>query len=75
VTANGKATRTLQREHYIVDEQGQRTGVILEMEDYLKMLEELEELESLRAFDAAKASDDSSIPFEQALLEIEQQRQ
>ena len=64
-----------QREQYIVDEQGQRTGVILELEEYLKMLDELEELESLRAFDAAKASDDTAIPFEQAVSEIEQQRQ
>jgi hypothetical protein len=34
-------------------------------------LEELEELESLRAFDAAKASDDEAVPFEEAVAEID----
>ena len=34
----------------------------------------LEELESIRAFDAAKASDDETIPFEQAVAEIERNR-
>ena len=63
------------REQYIIDEQGTRKGVILELEDYKRILEDLEELESLRAFDSAKESGDSAIPFEQALQEIEQERQ
>jgi PHD/YefM family antitoxin component YafN of YafNO toxin-antitoxin module len=62
------------REQYIVDEQGKRTGVILDVEIYEQMLEELEELEELRAYDAAKASDDEVIPFGQAIREIEHQR-
>ncbi len=36
--------------------------------------EALEELESIRAFDAAKASNDEAIPFEQAVAEIERDR-
>ncbi|HKP54731.1 MAG TPA: hypothetical protein VJ183_19005 [Chloroflexia bacterium] len=63
------------RERYVVDEQGQRVGVILGMEEYEKIVEELEELESIRAFDDAKALSDKSIPFEQAIIEIEQERQ
>jgi len=58
-------------ERYIVDDKGHRIGVLLDMEDYRKLLEELEELESLRAYDAAKASGSESIPFEQAAAEIE----
>jgi hypothetical protein len=34
----------------------------------------LEELESIRAYDAAKASGDEVIPFEQAVTEIERER-
>jgi hypothetical protein len=34
------------------------------------ILEDLEELESVRAYDAAKASGDEAVPFEQALQEI-----
>lgn len=59
------------KERYLVDEHGNRVGVILEIEDYQRLLEELEELESIRAYDAAKAYCDEAIPFEQAVAEIE----
>ncbi len=63
------------RERFIVDEKGARVGVLLEMEKYHELLEDLEELETLRAYDAAKASDDKSIPLQQALAEIEEDRE
>jgi hypothetical protein len=44
------------------------------MEDDRKLLAELEELESIRAYDAAKASGDEAIPFQEAMLEIEHSR-
>lgn len=62
------------KEQYIVNEKGDRVGVILEIADYQHLLEELEELECVRAYDAAKASDDEAISFEQAIAEIEQAR-
>jgi len=62
------------KEHYIVDEKGNRVAVLLDLEDYRKLLAELEELECIRAYDAAKASDDEAIPFEQAMAEIERER-
>ncbi len=37
--------------------------MLLDIEDYEKLLEELEELEALRAFDAAEASGDKAIPL------------
>lgn len=61
-------------ERYIVDADGNRVGVLLDIAAYHKLLEELEELETLRAYDAAKASGDEAIPFEQAVDEIERQR-
>lgn len=61
-------------EGYVVDENGDRVGVILPMEEYRKLMEELEELESIRAYDAAKSSGDEAIPFDQAVREIEQNR-
>jgi hypothetical protein len=63
------------KEHYVVNENGDRVSVILDLEDYRELLEELEELEALRAYDAAKASGGPIIPFEQAIAEIEQERQ
>jgi PHD/YefM family antitoxin component YafN of YafNO toxin-antitoxin module len=62
-------------ERYVVDEHGNRQSVLLSIEDYQHLLEELEELESIRAYDAAKASGDEAIPFEQAVAEVEQERQ
>ncbi|MFQ6000618.1 MAG: type II toxin-antitoxin system Phd/YefM family antitoxin [Anaerolineae bacterium] len=62
-------------ERYIIDEKGKRVGVLLDIDEYERLLEELEELESIRAYDAAKASKDETIPFDQAISEIEQERQ
>lgn len=60
------------KKRYIVDEEGNRIGIVLDIADYQRLLEELEELECIRAYDAAKASGDEAIPFEQAVPEIEQ---
>ena len=45
-------------ERYLVDEGGTRRAVLLDIEEYERILEELEELECLRAYDAAKESDE-----------------
>jgi hypothetical protein len=63
------------KERFIVDENGKRIGVLLDLEDYHRLLEELEELEAIRAYDAANASGDEVLPLEQALTEIEKDRQ
>ena len=63
------------KEQYVVDEQGKRTAVLLDVEYYNELLEAFEEIESIRAFDVAKAADDEAIPFIQATEEIERQRQ
>jgi hypothetical protein len=62
------------KERFIVDENGARIGVILDIEDYYRVLEELEELESIRAYDAAQTSGDEALPLEQALAEIDKDR-
>ncbi len=59
------------KKRYLVDEDGNRLGVVLDIKDYRRLLEELEELETLRTYDAAKASGDQAIPFEEAVAEIE----
>ena len=62
-------------EKYLVDDTGERVGVLLDIDQYKGILEELEELESVRAYDAAKAAQDESVPLDQAIKEIEQERQ
>ena len=61
-----------------VDENGKRTGVILPVEEYERLIEELEALEDIRAFDEAVAArergEDEVIPFDQAFREIREGR-
>ena len=59
-------------ERFVVDENGNRVGVLLEIDDYTKLVEALEELESIRAYDSAKSSGDDVVPFDDAVREIEQ---
>ncbi|MFZ0052616.1 MAG: hypothetical protein WAK96_12655 [Desulfobaccales bacterium] len=59
------------KENFVIDDKGKQIGVILDIAEYRKLLEEIEELESIRAYDAAKAAKDEAIPFEQAISEIE----
>lgn len=61
-------------ERFVTDSAGRRTAVLLDMEEYEKLLQELEELESLKAYDAAKSSGDEVIPLDQALAEIDELR-
>ncbi len=56
---------------YVIDEHGNRIEVVIQIKEYRRLLAALEDLESLRAYDAAKASSDEAIPFEQAIDEIE----
>ncbi len=62
---------TVTKEQFVVDESGNRTGVLLAVERYFELLEAQEELESIRAYDEAKSSGDEAIPFSQAVKEIE----
>ena len=59
------------KEQYIIDENGQRVSVVLEIGTYQKLLEELE---AIRAYDQAKLKGGEAIPFEQAVEEIERKR-
>ena len=56
---------------FLVDTEGNQVGVVLDMVEYRRLLEDLEELEAIRAYDEAKRSGDEVIPIEQALREIE----
>ncbi len=62
------------REQFVVDESGNRTAVLIDVERYSELLEVMEELESIREFDAAKSSQEEAIPFSQAVKEIEDRR-
>jgi hypothetical protein len=58
------------REQFVVDESGNRTAVLLEIDRYSELVEAQEELEAIRVYDQAKASKDEAIPLVQAIKEI-----
>jgi PHD/YefM family antitoxin component YafN of YafNO toxin-antitoxin module len=61
---------------YVVDENGKRVGVLLDIEEYERMVEELEELEDARTAvevrTAIERGEEELIPFDQAMQEIEE---
>jgi hypothetical protein len=61
---------------YIVDENGKRTGVILSVEEYARLIEALEDLEDVRLYEEAKAALQRGeiVPPEQAMREIRENR-
>ena len=59
---------------FVVDAKGSPCGVILAIVEYDTVLEQLEELEAIKAYDRAKASSDTAIPFAKAVAEIERGR-
>jgi len=62
------------RERFIVDEQGERVAVVLDVAEYERLLAQVEELEAIRAYDAAKAAGDGAVALEDALADIERRR-
>lgn len=58
---------------YIVDENQQKTAVIITIAQWQHILEELEELDDIRAYGIAKDKRDESLPFEQAVAEIKRE--
>lgn len=62
------------QQRYVTDETGKRVAVLLDIEEYEQILGKLEELDEIRAYEEAKSVDDTAIPFEQAVREIEQKR-
>lgn len=59
---------------YLVNDEGQRTAVLLDLETYEELLEAREELDDIRAADAAKAEDPEGLPLAEARAEVERMR-
>lgn len=56
---------------YVVDDQDKRKAVVLPVEEWERVLDELEELEDIRLYDVVKQETGESVPFEQAIKEID----
>jgi len=59
------------KEQFVIDSDGNRIAVLIDIDDYRRLLDALEEAESKRAFDNAKGSSEEVIPLGRAIAEIE----
>lgn len=59
---------------YITDDTGKKISVILSIKEFRSIIEELEDLEDVRLFDAAMASNETSLPIDDAFKLIEKKR-
>ncbi len=56
---------------YIVDEKSEKKAVIIPISDWKRIITKIEELEDIQMYDAVKSKNEETIPFEQAVQEIE----
>ncbi len=54
-----------------VVEKKQKKAVVLPILEWESILDDLEELDAIRAYDAAKSGPQDTVPFEQAVREIQ----
>jgi len=59
---------------FLTNDKGERLAVVIEIEEYEKLLAELEDLHDIRAYDEAKASGEVPIPLDEAISEIKKKR-
>lgn len=59
------------RVEFIVNEKGERTRAVIDIELYERMLEELEMAEDVRAYDEAVKDAGHALPLREAVEEIE----
>ena len=57
---------------YVVDENQQRKAVLVPLAEWERIIDDLEELDDIRAYDEAKTGSQDTVPFEQAVSEIEE---
>jgi len=64
----------MKKMRFLRDAKGKEVGVILSMAEFKRLSEASEEMACIGAYDSAKASCDTPIPYEQVLRRIERSR-
>ena len=59
---------------FITNEKGERTAVIISIEEYEKLLDELEDAEAISEYHEAKASGETPVPGAEAIARIKRLR-
>ncbi len=55
---------------FVINEKGEKTAVLMSIEEYEKLREQSEELDEIRAFDEAQASGETPVPFARTVSEL-----
>jgi hypothetical protein len=55
---------------FLTDVNGTKKAVIIPLDEWQKLMDELEELDDIKAYDQAKTSPSSPVPFEEAIKQI-----
>ncbi len=55
---------------YLTDNKGNKTGVLLSMKQYRKLVDDAEELDSVRAYDHAKKNAGKTRSFDEFVREL-----
>jgi hypothetical protein len=59
---------------YLTDNSGKKISAVIPIKQFKSIMEELEELEDIKLYDEAKASNEPSIPIDEAFKMIEAKR-
>ena len=59
------------RAKFRTSKKGEQISIVLDVKEYEKLLEDLDELDAIRAYDEAKKSGETPVPFERAMQGIE----
>jgi hypothetical protein len=51
---------------FITNKDGEKTAVVISIEEYAKLQEQVEELDEIRAFDEAESAGEVPVPFERS---------
>lgn len=52
---------------FLTDAKGKKTGVLLSMKDYKKIMEDIEELDDIKSYDKVKKRNEKTIPLREAI--------
>lgn len=61
------------QKQFILDDDGNNVGVVLDFTEYQALMERIDELEDILAYDKAKKEVSDTIPFDVFLKELENQ--
>jgi len=59
---------------FVANSNGKKSGVLLPIKEYQKLLEKIEELEDIKLYDKAKSRKNSFIPIEEAFAKLDSKR-